>query len=48
MNSRERVIKTYNFEIPDRIPIDFCEDDPVYNGSIEKIGLKNQLELMKY
>jgi len=48
MNSKERVIKAYNFEIPDRITIDFCADDPVYNGLIEKIGLKNQLELMKY
>jgi uroporphyrinogen decarboxylase len=48
MIPRERVIKTYNFQIPDRIPIDFCADEPVYDALIKKIGLKDQLELMKY
>lgn len=48
MIPRERVIKTYNFQIPDRIPIDFCADEPVYDTLIKKIGLKDQLELMKY
>ncbi len=48
MNSRERVIKTYNFQIPDRIPIDFCADEPVYDALIKKTGVKSQLELMEY
>jgi len=48
LNSRERVIKTYNFQIPDRIPFDFCADDPVYDALIEKVGVKGQLELMEY
>lgn len=48
MTSRERVIKTYNFQIPDRIPLDFCADEPVYDALIEKVGVENQLELMKY
>ena len=34
MIPRERVIKTYNFKIPDRIPIDFCADEPVYNACL--------------
>lgn len=48
MISRDRVIKTYNFVIPDRIPVDFCADEPVYDALIKKIGVKGQLELMKY
>jgi len=48
LNSRERVIKTYNFEMPDRIPLDFCADEPVYDALIEKVGVKRQLELMEY
>ncbi len=36
MTSRDRVIKTYNFQIPDRIPLDFCADDPVYDALIER------------
>ena len=28
----EKVIKTYNFQIRDRIPIDFCADEPVYDA----------------
>lgn len=47
MNSKERVIKTYNFELPDRIPLDFCADVPVYDALVEKTGVKNQLELME-
>ena len=47
MTSRDRVIKTYNFQIPDRIPIDFCADEPVYEALIKKIELKDQLDLMK-
>lgn len=48
MNSKERVIKTYNFELPDRIPLDFCADDPVYDELIREVGVKGQLELMEY
>jgi len=48
VNSKERVIKTYNFELPDRIPIDFCADVPVYDSLVTKTGVKSQLELMEY
>ncbi len=48
MNSKERVIKTYNFELPDRIPVDFCADVPVYDSLVTKTGVKSQLELMEY
>jgi len=48
MRSKERVIKTYDFKIPDRIPIDFCADEPVYDALIKKIGVKDQLKLMEY
>lgn len=48
MNSRERVIKTYNFQLPDRIPIDFCAEESVYNKLMEKVAVKDQLELMNY
>jgi uroporphyrinogen decarboxylase len=48
MNSRERVLKTYNFKIPDRIPLDFCAEEPVYNSLIERVGVNNGLELMNY
>jgi len=48
MNSKERVIATYNFELPDRIPIDFCAEESVYDALMKATGVKNQLELMKY
>jgi len=48
MNSRERVIKTYNFELPDKIPVDFCADTPVYDALIARVGVKDQLSLMEY
>ncbi len=48
MNSRERVIKTYNFELSDRIPIDFCAEESVYDSLMEKLGIKSQLELMEF
>lgn len=48
LNSKERVVKTYNFELPDRIPVDFCADIPVYDALIKKVGVKGQLELMEY
>ncbi len=48
MISKERVFKTYNFELPDRIPLDFCADVPVYDALIEKTGVKDQLALMEY
>jgi len=48
MIPRDRVIETYNFQIPDRIPIDFCADEPVYDALVKKMELKDQLELMKY
>lgn len=48
MNSRERVLKTLNFELPDKIPLDFCAEDPVYDALIEKVGVKDQLELLDF
>ncbi len=48
MNSRERVIKTYNLQLPDRVPIDFCADNLVYNSLMEKVGVRSQLELMEH
>jgi uroporphyrinogen decarboxylase len=48
MKSRERVIKTYNFELPDRIPLDFCAEEAVYKALIERVGVKDGLELMEY
>ena len=48
MNSRERVLSTYNFKIPDRIPLDFCADEPVYKALIEKTGVEDGLELIEY
>lgn len=48
MISKERVFKTYNFESPDLIPVDFCADVPVYETIIEKTGVKDQFALMEY
>jgi uroporphyrinogen decarboxylase len=48
MTSKERVIKTYNFELPDRIPLDFCADVPVYDALIRKTGVGDALELMDH
>jgi uroporphyrinogen decarboxylase len=48
MTSKQRVIKTYNFELPDRIPLDFCADSPVYEKIAREVGVKNGLELMDY
>lgn len=48
MNSRERVLKTINFQIPDRIPLDFCAVTPVYEELIKKLNLKNEFELLEY
>lgn len=48
MTSKQRVKKTYDFGIPDRIPLDFCADIPVYEALIKKVGVRDQLELMVF
>lgn len=47
MNSKERVLKTYQFGQPDRVPLDFCACDEIYHGLMKKLGLSSQLELME-
>lgn len=47
MTSKERVLKTYEFKLPDRVPVDFCACEAVYNSLIKKLGVKGQLELME-
>jgi len=47
MTSKERVLKTYEFKLPDRVPVDFCACEAVYNSLIKKLGVKEQLELME-
>lgn len=48
MTSKERVLKTYTFQLPDRIPLDFCADEPVYDSLVRRVGVKVGLELMEY
>jgi uroporphyrinogen decarboxylase len=48
MTSKERVCKTYRFEKPDLVPIDFCAVDEVYDALVQRLGLKDGLELMEY
>ncbi|MCL5071649.1 MAG: hypothetical protein M1308_12265 [Actinobacteria bacterium] len=52
MNSRERILKVLNHEIPDRVPIDFGSSSVTgitviaYNKLREKLGIKNGLARM--
>ena len=52
MNSRERLKKVINHQIPDRIPIDFGSMRSVgistiaYNKILAKLGIKNKLPRM--
>jgi len=48
MTSKQRVIATYNFRLPDRIPLDFCAEESVYGALVKATGVKGQLELMEY
>lgn len=48
MTSKERVIATYNFKLPDRIPLDFCAIVPVYTALMDKLCINTTLELMEY
>ena len=48
MTSKERVLKTYTFQLPNRIPLDFCADEPVYDALIQNVSVKDGLELMEY
>ena len=47
MTSKERVLITYEFKLPDRVPVDFCACEAVYNSLIEKLKVRGQLELME-
>ena len=46
MSSKERVTKTYNFERPDRFPIDFCACIVIYDELRDKLKCTDDLELM--
>lgn len=48
MTSKERVLKTFRFEKPDMIPVDFCADETVYNALVKDLGLNNTLELLEH
>ena len=44
--SKERVLKTYNFEHPDRFPIDFCACNSMYAELRKHYGCANDFELL--
>jgi len=46
MTSKERVLKAYSFEKPDRIPIDFCACVEVYDKLQKRLNASTQLDLM--
>ena len=48
MTLKERVLKTYTFQLTDRIPLDFCADERVYDALIQNVSVKDGLELMEY
>ncbi len=47
MTPEERVLKTYQFGLPDRVPIDFCACEQIYNLLIEKLMKKYQRYFLK-
>ena len=47
MTSKERVRRTYNFERADRVPIDFCACQEVYDRLMAHYGVATGLELME-
>ncbi len=46
MTSKERVLKTFEFESPDRIPLDFDACKAVSNSLIKELGVNGELELL--
>ena len=42
MTSKERVLKTFNFEKTDRVPIDFETNEGIYNRLLAAFGIKNK------
>jgi uroporphyrinogen decarboxylase len=47
MTSKERVLRTYNFQPADRIPIDFCACQEVYDRLCAHYGVGSGLDLMQ-
>ena len=47
MTSKERVRRTHNFERADRVPIDFCACQEVYDRLMAHYGVATGLELMQ-
>jgi uroporphyrinogen decarboxylase len=47
MTSKERVRRTYNFERADRVPIDFCACQEVYDRLCRHYGVETGLALME-
>jgi len=47
MTSKERVLKTCEFKLPDRVPVDFSACKMISNRLIQKLGVKGQLELIE-
>ncbi len=47
MTSKERVLKAYKFQRVDRIPLDFCACEPVYEKLREYYGFRDNLKLMR-
>src|SRR5450759_5291659 len=47
MTSKERVRRTYNFERADRVPIDFCACQEVYDRLCRHYGVATGLDLME-
>src|SRR3990172_2709603 len=44
--AKERVIKTYSFERPDRFPVDFCACASMYKALRERLHCRNDFELL--
>jgi len=47
MNSKQRVLRTYDFQRADRIPIDFCACQEVYDRLCAHYGVPSGLDLMR-
>lgn len=47
MTSRERVLKAFHHEIPDRVPVDFSYNQDIYNRLIKHYKAKDHEELLK-
>ncbi len=47
MTSKERVLRTFEFGLPDRIPVDFSACELVCKRLMQMLGFKEQLELLE-